>query len=150
MYLMKAATGTTYPRLVVPHILGPQHCLSPSQFNLFIFSPIRDCKLTSTNSLVSFPADGIYELDQHVTFPSTSIPLTLTFYAKSNTTGCSIIVVFGIRGGAYFAEKQVQLTTNYAGYSVSGTTDGEMLGFAASEVQCSGSMESVVFFFVIA
>ncbi|CZR65965.1 uncharacterized protein PAC_15865 [Phialocephala subalpina] len=88
---------------------------------------------------VSFPADGIYELDQHVTFPSTSIPLTLTFYAKSNTTGCSIIAVFGIRGGAYFAEKQVQLTTNYAVYSVSGTTDGETLGFVALEVQCSGS-----------
>ena len=97
--------------------------------------------------MVSFPGAGIYELDQYVTFPSTPISLTLTFYAMTTQPAnyCSILAAFGRRGGGNYAQTQVSVTGTWTGYSVSGTTDGYTLGYVALVVQCEGGTNNEVF-----
>jgi len=95
--------------------------------------------------LISFPAAGIYELDQYVTFPATPVTLTLTFYARATQPYCLIFAVFGAVGGDYYAQMQFDLTSSYAAYSIQGTTDGYTSGFVALEVNCEDGTNNQVY-----
>ena len=98
------------------------------------------------SSLFTFPADGIYELDQYVTLPATRTALTLTFSAKA-TGNCQIIAVFSARGsGNFYGQRQVALTSTWTTYTVKGTTDGSSTnGFVAVEMQCGSGTNQAVY-----
>jgi hypothetical protein len=97
--------------------------------------------------LVSFPGQGIYELDQYVTYPSTPVALTLAFYAMTTQPAnyCSIVAAFGRRGGEEYIQTQVSVTGTWTEYSVSGVTDGYTLGYVALVVQCEDGTNNEVF-----
>jgi len=95
--------------------------------------------------MISFPADGIYELDQYITFPSVPVTLSLTFYAFANNPSCYIYTAFGIVGGNYYAQNQFSMTGSYQRFRISGTTDGNTnRGFVALVAQCSGGTNNSV------
>ena len=94
--------------------------------------------------MVSFSADGIYELDQRITFPARATRYTLTYHAQSPSGSvCAIIPSIGTDGG-YYESLPLALSTSWAQYSISYTTDGGTRGFVALEVQCFSGTNNVV------
>jgi hypothetical protein len=96
-----------------------------------------------TTSKVTFPADGIYELDQKVTYPSIATTVNFVVYAKSSGS-CEITMGCGIQGGAIFGQRTFGLSSTYQSYSLACQTDGETNnGYIAVVTQCSSGPSSV-------
>ena len=102
--------------------------------------------LLKPSSLISFTADGIYELDQQITF-SSSRPTryTLSYYAQSPSgSTCAILPSIGTDGGHYEG-LPLALSSSWTKYSISYTTNGGTRGFVALVVQCFSGTNNLVY-----
>ncbi|KAK3938539.1 hypothetical protein QBC46DRAFT_343448 [Diplogelasinospora grovesii] len=95
--------------------------------------------------LISFPADGIYELDQLITFPAQATKYTMTFWAQSPSyANCNVNPSIGTVGTGNYEGTPVTLSSTWIKYSITYTTNGNTSGFVALEVQCSSGTNNQV------